>query len=275
MDHVLRTSQKSAARHSFSKRQPSRRVYRRHRLELLLELLEDRTLLATDTWTGAAVGNPNWGDGANWLSGSAPQPGDDLVFPSGAVQLTNVDNLKAAPLAFNSITFTGTGYSISGTGVITVGAGGAAYHECSPGRHGRVQQPDPAGVLGDLLGGQSSTVAERQCGGVSRRERPDNRRSWKHHAGGGGIEQLFKRVSDQGVDRYRHRRPHALGRKYLHGWHHDQRGYSGDHPGNRTGYFAGHRDAEPGQRYAVGECCARLCQTHSHWRTASRTAARR
>ena len=167
-----RTSQKPARRHPlFAKLQPSRRIHRRHRLELLSELLEDRTLLATDTWTGAAVGNANWSDGANWLSGSSPQQGDDLVFPSGAAQLTNTDDLTATPLSFNSITFTGTGYSISGTNAITVGAGGLSITSAAPARHGWVQQPDPTGILGDLLGGHRSTVAERQCGGVTRRER--------------------------------------------------------------------------------------------------------
>src|SRR5262249_17385781 len=42
-----------------------------------LESLEERMLLATDTWTGAG-GTPNWSNPANWDTGHAPQNGDDL-----------------------------------------------------------------------------------------------------------------------------------------------------------------------------------------------------
>src|SRR4029077_17172993 len=44
-----------------------------------IEALEERLLLATDTWTGT-TGNAFWSYAANWDHG-VPSPGDDLVFP--------------------------------------------------------------------------------------------------------------------------------------------------------------------------------------------------
>jgi autotransporter-associated beta strand protein len=62
---------------------------------------------------------------ANWNGGTqAPSPGDDLVFPFGAGQLANTNDF-ADGTAFNSITFTGTGYNLTG-GQILLNAGGLA-----------------------------------------------------------------------------------------------------------------------------------------------------
>ena len=47
---------------------------------------------------------------ANW-GGTAPGAGDDLVFPAGAARLANTNDY-AAGRAFNSITITGTGYTL-------------------------------------------------------------------------------------------------------------------------------------------------------------------
>src|SRR5206468_8533797 len=76
-----------------------------------VELLEDRELLATAIWTGASTGNSNWSTAANWAGNTAPNSGDDLVFPSGAARLANVDDISGGD--FHSIQFTGSGYSIS------------------------------------------------------------------------------------------------------------------------------------------------------------------
>jgi len=43
-----------------------------------LEWLEDRTLLATDVWTGAD--SSSWSDGGNWSLGAAPRPSDVADF---------------------------------------------------------------------------------------------------------------------------------------------------------------------------------------------------
>ncbi len=76
-------------------------------------------LAATRTWTGAG-GDANWSTAANW-GGTAPVAGDDLVFPNGAAQLTNTNDLSAGT-SFNSISFTGPvgGYAISGNSIALV-----------------------------------------------------------------------------------------------------------------------------------------------------------
>ena len=75
---------------------------------------------ATKTWTGAA-GNANWQTAANW-GGTAPVAGDDLVFPAGAAKLSNTNNF-ANGMTFNSITISGTGYTLAGNSIV-LGAGG-------------------------------------------------------------------------------------------------------------------------------------------------------
>jgi fibronectin-binding autotransporter adhesin len=57
----------------------------------------------------------NWSDSANWQGGIVPGTGDDIVFPGGALQLTNFNDFSAAG-PFNSITFTGNagGYKLQG-----------------------------------------------------------------------------------------------------------------------------------------------------------------
>ena len=75
---------------------------------------------ATRTWTGGGADN-NWTTPANW-GGTAPVAGDDLVFPAGAARLSNTNNFAAAT-AFNSITISGTGYTLAGNS-IALGATG-------------------------------------------------------------------------------------------------------------------------------------------------------
>lgn len=69
---------------------------------------------ATKTWSGAT--NGNWSVGTNW-GGTAPVTGDDLVFPSGASNLSNTNDLTENTI-INSITFTGSGYTLSGNPLI-------------------------------------------------------------------------------------------------------------------------------------------------------------
>jgi autotransporter-associated beta strand protein len=83
---------------------------------------------ANFTWSGAGLDN-HWSDGANWVGGVAPVPGDHLVFPADAAQQTNVNDYTAGSF-FASLLFTagqtataGGQYAISGN-AITVGAGG-------------------------------------------------------------------------------------------------------------------------------------------------------
>ncbi len=70
---------------------------------------------ATTTWSGGGVGT-GWATAANWVGGVAPISGDDLVFPAGALQPTNVNDV-AAGTSFRSITFQAAGYSISGNSI--------------------------------------------------------------------------------------------------------------------------------------------------------------
>jgi hypothetical protein len=61
------------------------RVATRIRRRLLLETLEDRTLLSTVTWTGAdAAVSTNWSDAKNWSSDTIPVAGDTVIFDNNA-----------------------------------------------------------------------------------------------------------------------------------------------------------------------------------------------
>jgi fibronectin-binding autotransporter adhesin len=84
-----------------------------------LEALEERLTPSTRTWSGAG-GNNLWSTAANW--DAAPVAGDDLVFPANAARLSNVND-TAIGRAFGSITFTGSGYSISGNRITLNGNG--------------------------------------------------------------------------------------------------------------------------------------------------------
>ena len=76
-----------------------------------LEALEHRVVPATRTWDGGGTSNA-WSDKVNWAGDVLPATGDDLVFPAGALRPTNFNNLPST--SFNSLTFSGSGYTISG-----------------------------------------------------------------------------------------------------------------------------------------------------------------
>ncbi len=84
------------------------------RRRIFLEQLEARSLLAVMTWDGSA-GN-SWSNAANWVGDVAPTAGDDLVFPAGAANLANVNNLGAG-VRFNTILIQGSGYNITGDAI--------------------------------------------------------------------------------------------------------------------------------------------------------------
>jgi fibronectin-binding autotransporter adhesin len=73
---------------------------------------------ATRTWTGTTSGS--WSVAGNW-GGTAPVTGDDLVFPGGASNLSNTNDFTENTI-FNSITLSGSGYTLSGNPII-IGAG--------------------------------------------------------------------------------------------------------------------------------------------------------
>jgi autotransporter-associated beta strand protein len=71
---------------------------------------------ATLSWTGGGA-TSNWSDPNNW-GGTAPHPGDNLVFGPGPANLTPYDDFPIGTL-FNSITFSGSGYVVNGNSIVT------------------------------------------------------------------------------------------------------------------------------------------------------------
>ncbi len=83
------------------------------------------SLAATATWTGQG-GDDHWTTAANWAGSVAPSPGDDLVFPDNVAQLTSQNDF-ASNTAFNSLSFSGAGYTVSGNRIVLAN-GIAATH---------------------------------------------------------------------------------------------------------------------------------------------------
>ena len=79
------------------------------------------TAIAADIWTGASLTSNHWSDGANWQSGFAPSPGDNLIFPAGALQTTNVNDFTGAASAFGTIQISGNNYDLTGNQVSLAG----------------------------------------------------------------------------------------------------------------------------------------------------------
>jgi autotransporter-associated beta strand protein len=73
----------------------------------------------TRTWTGAGT-NALWSTPQNWSTNIAPQSGDALYFPPGALQLTN-QNDSASNTFFQAITLGGAGYRLTGNLVALLG----------------------------------------------------------------------------------------------------------------------------------------------------------
>ncbi len=71
---------------------------------------------ATSIWSGAV--NGLWSNAGNW--DTPPTAGSDLVFPAGAANLTNTNDL-AAGTSFASFTVSGGGYTIDGSAINLAG----------------------------------------------------------------------------------------------------------------------------------------------------------
>lgn len=80
---------------------------------------------AVKTWDGSS--SANWGTSANWTPSGVPVDGDDVIFPAGALNLINTNNI--ADLRLGSITFNGAagGYALRGN-AITLSNGIVAAH---------------------------------------------------------------------------------------------------------------------------------------------------
>ena len=81
---------------------------------------EPEVAVSVDAWSGLGP-DDNWTTAANWVGDVAPNPGDELVFPP-VVNQTSVNDF-APGTAFESITISGTGYTLSGNFVTLQGAG--------------------------------------------------------------------------------------------------------------------------------------------------------
>jgi len=68
----------------------------------------------------------HWMTPGNWSGDTMPQPGDDLVFPSGATSLQAVNDF-AAGTSFGSITIEASGYALSGNAVSLTGGVTTTY----------------------------------------------------------------------------------------------------------------------------------------------------
>jgi autotransporter-associated beta strand protein len=111
-----------------SRSQASRSVPQKPRFyRPTVEILEARIAPATRVWTGAT--STLWSTSANWVGGATPVAGDTLVFPTGAANLTNTNDF-APGTRFQSIIFSGSGYSVSGQD-ITLGTGGIVNKSAS------------------------------------------------------------------------------------------------------------------------------------------------
>jgi hypothetical protein len=99
------------------------KVRRPARQQIRVRALEPRAQPAVHTWTGAV--SALWSDTGNWTGG--PPASDNqaaLVFPNGAANLTNTNDLTG--LSLSSVTFSGSGYDITGNGVQLQTAGSVA-----------------------------------------------------------------------------------------------------------------------------------------------------
>jgi autotransporter-associated beta strand protein len=108
-----------------------------------LELLEERVVPTTRTWTGGSWLSKNWSDQFNWQNG-VPQPGDSVFFPAAAKQRTNLMNLDLTTVqgdnglvvlrALNDLHIEGGDYDISGgeldlTGKLSSDSGVNTIHD--------------------------------------------------------------------------------------------------------------------------------------------------
>jgi hypothetical protein len=74
--------------------------------------LEPRIAPASFSWSGAGA-DSNWTTDANWVGGTAPSAGSYLDFPSGAAQLSNVNDFPAGT-SFSAFEIDAPGYDITG-----------------------------------------------------------------------------------------------------------------------------------------------------------------
>src|SRR5687768_9232559 len=96
---------------------------------LLLSLLPSANA-ALRLWTGAGP-NAFWSTAANWNPSGAPQNGEDLIFPAGALRRTSTNNLTARTFGFIFFNGASSDYELHGNG-ITLSGGLSAINTGNP-----------------------------------------------------------------------------------------------------------------------------------------------
>ena len=94
----LRFSERCSRRHVSRTHLRRQEQARQRKRRLLLEKLEDRSLLAQMVWDGGGA-DDLWSNALNWQNDIAPAAGDDLVF--AATGAGPSDNNFAAGTSFN------------------------------------------------------------------------------------------------------------------------------------------------------------------------------
>src|SRR4051794_16636632 len=72
--------------------------------------------------------NNTWSASTNWIPTGTPQNGDTLIFPAASPNKTSLNDLLN--LKLDSIQITGSGYTISGNGIII--SNGLAFNGIAP-----------------------------------------------------------------------------------------------------------------------------------------------
>ncbi len=98
-------------------------------LFLAMSLFAVAVQAGTVTWSATPVSG-NWSLGANWVGGTPPNPGDDLVFPATST-IQNTTNDLTDGISINSLKFDGNGYRLAG-GPISLGAIGISCTSGAP-----------------------------------------------------------------------------------------------------------------------------------------------
>jgi autotransporter-associated beta strand protein len=107
---------------------------------LNLETLEDRSVPAIATWTGALVadttdangnaiaGNLRWSEAGNWLNGQRPTDNDDVIFPAGTPTTSTffggANSRMDMNITISTLTINAAGYTIVEAAPPMMGGGG-------------------------------------------------------------------------------------------------------------------------------------------------------
>jgi hypothetical protein len=109
-------------------------------------------------WTGQGS-SAKWSNPNNWAGNIAPVAGDNPVFPAGAAQETNTNDL-AAGTQFGNVVFQAGGYSVSGSAITL---NGSLDSSASSGSTAFDLAVTLAGATSVLMGGPGSDIAFGQA----------------------------------------------------------------------------------------------------------------